>query len=264
MTRRLSPPFPAELPGNAPSEGGGSSGAAVDVVAGTAPIVITGTASHPDVTITAATDGAAGSMSAADKTILDKMVLSSGNYITVYNPNNSSNQPANTSAAPANYIVAVMVFTPLVSGIFDVKLRIGYHDSVAETVTWGLTAFLPAAAGPITVTGGQTGGVFGPTAPVSPATSAETSAVAGTQITLGNVGGGTVVDTYAIPTIAGLETIQAQQYSFTAIADNGATAGGPASPFPLNLPAAYALRVSAPAGVISGMALDWSVSERFS
>lgn len=71
MPRRLSPPFPAELPGNAPSEGGGSSGAAVDVVAGTAPIVITGTASHPDVTITAATDGAAGSMSAADKTKLD-------------------------------------------------------------------------------------------------------------------------------------------------------------------------------------------------
>jgi hypothetical protein len=57
--------------------GGGGSGSVTDVT-GTAPIVITGAPTvTPNVTITPATDGAAGSMSAADKTKLD--AIPSGN-----------------------------------------------------------------------------------------------------------------------------------------------------------------------------------------
>jgi hypothetical protein len=54
-----------------PNGCGGGGGGTVTSVTGSAPIVITGSAASPNVTITAATDSAAGSMSAADKTKLD-------------------------------------------------------------------------------------------------------------------------------------------------------------------------------------------------
>ena len=54
-----------------PNGCGGGGGGTVTSVIGSTPIVITGSAASPNVTITAATDGAAGSMSAADKTKLD-------------------------------------------------------------------------------------------------------------------------------------------------------------------------------------------------
>jgi len=57
-------PYPSEVPGSAGTGGGGGD---VIAVTGTAPIVITGPGTNPNVTITPATDGAAGSLSAADK-----------------------------------------------------------------------------------------------------------------------------------------------------------------------------------------------------
>jgi len=51
--------------------GGGGGGGAVDTVTGQAPITVGGTATNPVVGITAATTGAAGSMSGADKAKLD-------------------------------------------------------------------------------------------------------------------------------------------------------------------------------------------------
>ena len=69
--RRSFAPLPTEIPGNASGEGGGGTGTVTDVT-GSAPIVITSSpTTTPNVTITAATDVAAGSMSAADKTKLD-------------------------------------------------------------------------------------------------------------------------------------------------------------------------------------------------
>ena len=50
----------------------------IQSVTGTLPIVITGPASNPNVTIDPATDTTAGSMSAADKTKLDNLVVAPG------------------------------------------------------------------------------------------------------------------------------------------------------------------------------------------
>src|SRR5580658_11191975 len=69
--RRSYLPYPAELPGFGEGGGGGN----VIAVTGTAPSVITGTPTNPNVTITPATEAAAGSMSAADKTKLDGLVV---------------------------------------------------------------------------------------------------------------------------------------------------------------------------------------------
>jgi hypothetical protein len=75
--RRSFAPFPTEIPGEGPDSG--SSGGTVTDVTGSAPIVITGApTATPNVTITPATDGAAGSMSAADKTKLDGIPVPAG------------------------------------------------------------------------------------------------------------------------------------------------------------------------------------------
>lgn len=77
-----------------PTVGTGS----VTRVTGTAPIVITGVATvTPNVTITAATDGAAGSMSAADKTKLDEIATVLPNHVA------DTNAAILGAAAPATF-----------------------------------------------------------------------------------------------------------------------------------------------------------------
>jgi hypothetical protein len=100
--RRSFVPFPAEVPGEGPDSG--SSGTVTDVT-GSAPIVITSVpTATPNVTITAATDAAAGSMSAADKTKLDQL--------TSLVPNFSANALAIPAALAVQYSTGPIIVGP--------------------------------------------------------------------------------------------------------------------------------------------------------
>jgi hypothetical protein len=152
MPRQLSPPFPAELPGSAPSEGsgGGGGGGTVTAVTGTAPIVSSGGAT-PAISITPATDVAAGSLSAADKTKLDGITpgaavaavtgtapivitgTATNPNVTLATPGGGIDQPNVTTGTGATQITSRSnAYTPTGSGNLYITVTFSGTDTVAD------------------------------------------------------------------------------------------------------------------------------------
>ena len=178
-------------------QGSGSGGGTVTSVTGSAPIVITGSAASPNVTITAATDGAAGSMSAADKTKLDGITV--GNVGAIYDQNTTSNQG---SGGPT--IVALIQLTVKGSGRFRFSAKANATVVSGDTSQWTLTT--QSGTGAVTTTGGASTGSSNGIVPATGVALVSNSGVPGTGIV---ITGGNGLDTQTIATEGGGTTIGA-------------------------------------------------------
>jgi hypothetical protein len=180
-----------------PNGCGGGGGGTVTSVTGSAPIVITGSAANPNVTITAATDGAAGSMSATDKTKLDGITV--GNVGAIYDQNTASNQG---SGGPT--IVALIQLTVKGSGRFRFSAKANATVVSGDTSQWTLTT--QSGTGAVTTTGGATTGSSNGIVPTTGVALVSNSGVPGTGIV---ITGGNGLDTQTIATEGGGTTIGA-------------------------------------------------------
>jgi hypothetical protein len=177
-----------------------------------------------------------------------------GNYAAI-----DRGAPANTSPAPpaATYIVGAIVLTPKVSGIFRITAALDFTDNDSEQVTLTLFAAEPAVpATPITLNGGTPAAQFGSTA--APTSLGETSTVIGTPITVvGGAGAGPkelAVKTVTAVAMDPAEVVITGLFSFS-------VGGTSKIPFVLGDTCAIYVTVSAPAGTLSAMNLDFSAQE---
>lgn len=109
---------------------GGGGGGTVTSVSGSAPIVITGTPSvTPTVTITAATDSAAGSMSAADKTKLDGLSPTPVDTLSV-------TAPITNTGTAQNPIVGISAATDVAAGSMSAadKTKLDQYGPAPTTI----------------------------------------------------------------------------------------------------------------------------------
>jgi len=111
------------MPGGFPPVGYGGGGGGVASVTGTAPVTSSGGA-NPDIGITPATDVAAGSLSAADKTKLDSIASGSNVTRVVFQPGGVAGGPIYTTAAS----IAALLLSE--KGVLEVTL----DDSIAPCV----------------------------------------------------------------------------------------------------------------------------------
>jgi hypothetical protein len=176
-----------------------------------------------------------------------------GNYASIVNA-----APPNTSAGPLAYIVGAIVVKPKVSGVFRIDLDLGFFDTTAaELVTTALVAEEASAVGtPITMTGGVAAGIDGKAADST--TLAEIPAAAGTGITLAGVSGTPVfLATREQNSVAGAD----QQQAFNVHGIFALGTGTTKTPATLNEDVVFWVQVSAPAGTIEHMTLQFSVQE---
>ncbi len=175
---------------------------------------------------------------------------SSGNYVTI-----ARGAPANY-ATPTSSIVAAIVATPQASGIFRITASLGVIDSASEEVTIFLFGANQAAAGtPITLGGGTNAGKFGSTAGANAL--AETMTAASTAMT---VTGGTVAKELSTKSVAAIGT-DATEVTITGTYDFSTGGAGAKVPFNIDETCVLYLTLTAAAGTLSGMTLDFAVEE---
>jgi hypothetical protein len=177
---------------------------------------------------------------------------STGNYVTI-----DAGLPGTpTSAAPASYAIAAIVTTPLASGMFRVTASVTMTDSSSELVTLKLFAAEQGVAGtPITLTGGTAAAQLG--GGVVPVTT-EGQVATATTVPIALVGA-TVAKTLSTKSLQAVAT-DAITISITGIYSFSV---GVASkiPFVLDETCCLYLGVTAAAGAISAMNVDFSVEE---
>ena len=176
----------------------------------------------------------------------------SGNYAAI-----DRGVPANTSAAPTLFAIAAIVLTPTVSGIFRVNAHVNLTDSSSESVTLTLLAAEQGAPGvPITLTGGTPAAQFGTTALAAGDSLGDTSTVSGTPIALV---GATAAKTLAVKTISAVATDP------TTVGTSGLfsfSVGGTSKiPFVLGETCVLYLALTAAAGTLSGLNVEFSAEE---
>jgi hypothetical protein len=183
----------------------------------------------------------------ASAAVVDAM----GNYAAI-----DAASPENTSAAPVAFIVAAIVLTPRTSGIFRVNASLQLVDSSSEGVTLSLFGAEQAVAGtPITLTGGSAAAQFG-SGVVGATSLGEVSTVAGTPIAIvGDTG----------PLLLAHKEVTAVATDPTTVGTSGLfsySTGGPTKlPFVLNETCVLYLAVTAAAGTVSAMNVDFTAQE---
>jgi len=193
-------------------------------------------------------DTLAGLAGAAAESILIAM----GNYASIVDAN-----PTNTAAAPVSTVIAAIILKPEVSGIFRIDADVGYGDSVSEDVTWQLLAAEPAVpATPITLANGTPAAIFGKTAATGSEGEVEAS---GTGIVITGAGAPVILNDNIIDSTSAVDQTQGYHvsglFSFSGM-------GTTKTPFTLGETAVLYLAVSAPAGVIQNMVVQFSAQEQ--
>jgi hypothetical protein len=163
--------------------------------------------------------------------------------------------------APATSIVAVILVTPKLSGLFDVDVDIGWSDNTnADTVTWRLRKSQVIVAGQVFTVGGTTpaaAGFAGLTAGGGASGFVQTAA---SGMTITNPAGGasaqTNLDSKVFNTLTGLLANSDQYYGLHGIV----TAANPGVPFALGKQVALWLDVNA-ADNITIPSLTFNVKE---
>ena len=177
-----------------------------------------------------------------------------GNYAAI-----DAGAPHDTGAAPTAIIIAAIVLTPTVSGIFRVNASLALTDSSTENVTLSLFGGEPTAAlTPITMSGGTAAAQFGATALASGTQLGEVSSGTGGITVTGAEGAGgpkllTAKTVHAVTTVP-LEVSTGGLFSFS-------TGGVTKTPFVLGETCVLYLAVTAAAGTISAQNVEFSVQE---
>lgn len=177
--------------------------------------------------------------------------LAAGNYAAI-----DDGAPANSAAAPATYVIAAIILTPQVSGIFRVTANLTLTDSASEEVSLILRAAEQAVpATPIALVGGTAAAQLGSTAAAG--SIGEVSTVAATPITETGTGSAKTLAT---------KTVGAVATDATTIPISGlfsfSTGGTTKTPFTLDTECVLFLAVTAAAGTLSAMNLEFSAQEQ--
>jgi hypothetical protein len=181
-------------------------------------------------------------------------ILALGNYVAI-----DRGAPANTSAAPASYVVAAIVVTPEASGIFRVNASLSLADAASESVNMSIVAAEQTAPGtPIVVNGGTLAGQVGSTAAVG--SNGYTATAAGTPITFtgANTAGAKILAVKNVQTIAASDPIDLSTgglFSFS-------TGGTVKTPFTIGQQCVIYVTLSAATGPLSAQNLDFTVQEQ--
>jgi hypothetical protein len=185
-----------------------------------------------------------------------------GNYVSI-----TDGLPTNTAAPPlAPVIVAAIIVTPKVSGIFRINARVGYSGtSAADTPAWGLLAAEQSASGvPITVASGGAPASFAGDSATAPGNVGDVSNVA-TGIVLAGEGAPVGLDAETIEVAPDLTTNQSQQYQVSGLFMNGHGSGAK-TPFTLGETVVFYILVDNTGGPhvggIQDMVVAFSVQEQ--
>jgi hypothetical protein len=176
-----------------------------------------------------------------------------GNYVAI-----DRGAPANTSAAPAAYVVAAIVLTPLVSGIFRIDASLAVTDSSSETVTMAILAAEQTTVGtPIAVVGGTAAGQVGSTAAAGSTGDTSTTAATAISFTGANTGGAKTIATKTVQAVATdpIEITTGGIFSFS-------TGGVTKTPFTVGQECVIYIALTAAAGTLSAQNLDFTVQEQ--
>ncbi len=180
-----------------------------------------------------------------------------GNYVSI------TGAPATNTATPplAPVIVAAIIVTPKVSGIFRIDARVGYSGTAAgDTPAWALIAAEQAASvgPPITVASGGTPASFAGKSATAPGDVGDVSDIA-TGIVLAGEGAIVGLDAETIPVVAGLDADQGQQYQVSGLYMNGHGAD-PKVPFTLGQTVVFYVQVDNTGGTHAGGIADMEVA----
>ena len=180
-----------------------------------------------------------------------------GNYATL-----DASAPNNTGVGPTATIIAAIVLTPQVSGIFRVEAHLVFTDELeagSENVTLSLFGSEPTAAlTPITMSGGTAAAQFGATTLASGTQLGEVSSGTGGITILGGEGGGG-------PKLLAAKTVHALSADPAELSLEGlfsfSTGGAIKTPFVLGETCVLYLAVTAATGTIGTMSLEFSAQE---
>jgi hypothetical protein len=183
----------------------------------------------------------------------ESILIAAGNYAAI-----ADGAPANTSTPPTSYVIAAIVLTPKVSGIFRIDVHLTGTDSVSEEVTLGLLGSQVAVAGtPIVLAGGTAAGQLGSSAGApSVSNGGQVATVPGTPISFTGEGALQGLSTKRTPAVGTdpFEVGTSGIFSLTAPSTIK-------TPWPIGQTALVYVQVSAPAGQITAMNLDFTVQE---
>jgi hypothetical protein len=172
-----------------------------------------------------------------------------GNYVSIVNA-----FAADTAAGPSNYIIAAIVIKPKATGIFRVNVDLSWSDPNDVEVQWSLLAAeASVTADPITLTGGTPAAIFG----------SQADATSLGEITVAPFTPIALVNAAAPVTLAErtfIATGTTQGFDINGIFSN-AGAGTTKVPFTGGVDCVFYLQVSADAGAIGGLKLQFTVQE---
>ncbi len=187
-----------------------------------------------------------------------------GNYVSI-----TDSTVANTAVPPVDpVIVAAIVVTPKVSGIFRIDARVGYSGTApADTPQWSLSAAEQLAPGtPITVASGGVAASFAGDSAAAPGNVGDVSNVASGIVLAGQSLVAPTLDAEVIPVVAGLDADNGQQYQVSGLFMNGVGAAAK-TPFTLGETVVFFITVNnntigPHAGGIQDMLVNFSVQEQ--
>ncbi len=177
-----------------------------------------------------------------------------GNYAAI-----DDGAPANTSAGPATYVIAAIVLTPRTSGVFRIDVHLSGVDSSSEEVTLNLLGAKENVAGtPIVMVGGTAAAQLGNAAgPATTSNGGETATAAGTEMSFTGNSAGVGLSSKHVTAVA-TDPFNIGTSGIFSLSAAPATK----TPWPLGQTALVYVALTAAAGTLSALTLDFTVQEQ--